>query len=165
MTKIQNTANTADEVTKANRDQIEHRALWMGLIYDELKKAGLDAEGIIRRAVRRCGLMHGETFRNKCENPGNCEQFAKVFPPELAVKTFNMRRVTDDEDNLRLDFRYCALVNAWQKLGFDDETCALLCDIAMEGDRGIAEIMGLKFNLTDTIAKGNPSCKLHFSSN
>ncbi len=26
---------------------------------------------------------------------------------------------------------------------FDDETCALLCDIAMDGDRGIAEEMGL----------------------
>ena len=164
MSKIQNAANAVDDITKANRDQIEHRATWMALIYDELKKEGLDAEGIIRRAIRRCGHMHGEAFKRNCKNPGNCKEFVKVFPPELALTTFNMHPVSTDEHNLILDFHYCALVSAWQKLGYDDKTCSLLCDIAMEGDRGIAEAMGLKLNLTDTIAKGCTSCKLHFYS-
>ncbi|MDR1932544.1 MAG: L-2-amino-thiazoline-4-carboxylic acid hydrolase, partial [Spirochaetales bacterium] len=62
----------------------------------------------------------------------------------------------------RTEFHYCALVNAWQKLGFDDKTCALLCDMAMDGDRGIAEIMGLKFQLGDAIARGHNECKLRF---
>jgi hypothetical protein len=39
---------------------------------------------------------------------------------------------------------------------------ALLCDIAMDGDRGIAEVMGLKLELGETIAQGCPACKLHF---
>ena len=162
MSKIQNKANSVEEIVDVNRAAIEHRATWMGLIYDEMKKAGLDAEGIIRRAIKRCGLMHGENFRKKCADPGNCEDFRKVFLGDLGVKTFNMYPITADRDNVRTDFHYCALVSAWQKLGFDDDTCALLCDMAMDGDRAIAEAMGLKFDLGQAIAQGCPDCKLHF---
>ena len=34
--------------------------------------------------------------------------------------------------------------------------------MAMDGDRGIAEANGLKLTLTDTIAKGCETCRLHF---
>ena len=162
MSKITNTANTVEEKAAVNRAQIEHRATWMGLIYDEMKKAGIDAEGIIRRAIRRCGNMHGENFRKQCADPGNCVDFRNVFLGDLGVNTFNMRDINADKENVKVDFNYCALVSAWQKLGFDDDTCDLLCDMAMEGDRGIAEAMGLKLDLTDTIAKGCRTCKLHF---
>ena len=47
-----------------------------------------------------------------------------------------------DKDNLKVDFHYCALVSAWKKLGVDDAKIAKFCDIAMDGDRGIAESMG-----------------------
>ena len=50
---IQNIANPVEEIVNVNRSQIEHRATWMGLIYDELVKAGIDAEPIIRRAIKR----------------------------------------------------------------------------------------------------------------
>ena len=73
-----------------------------------------------------------------------------------------VRAIIDDSSNVSVDFHYCALVSAWKKLGFDDATCDKLCDMAMDGDRGIAEAMGLKLDLTDTIAKGCSSCKLHF---
>jgi hypothetical protein len=134
----------------------------MGLIYDEMKKAGLDAEGIIRKAIKRCGTMHGENIRKKCADPDNCGDFREVFIRDLGIKTFNMDGISADKGNVKTSFHYCALVSAWQKLGFDDETCALLCDMAMDGDRGIAEAMGYKLTLTDTIARGCPDCKLHF---
>ena len=162
MSRIRNTANSVDTAAGVNRAQIEHRAMWMGLIYDEMKKAGVDAEAILRKAIRRCGTIHGEAHREKCSEGGNCEEFRKVFPSDLGVQTFNMNPVTADRENIRLDFHYCALVAAWQKLGFDDDACDLLCDIAMEGDRGIADAMGLKLDLTETIAKGCDTCKLHF---
>ena len=162
MSKITNRENQVDEAAQVNRAQIEHRATWMALIYDEMKKAGIDAEGIIRKAIKRCGLIHGEKFRKQCTDPSNLEEYRKVFPSDLGVKTFNMQPISADRETLNLDFNYCALVTAWQKLGFDDETCDLLCDMAMEGDRGIAEAMGLKLSLTDTIAKGCSTCKLHF---
>lgn len=162
MSNIENKENPVDEVIAVNRAAIEHRAAWMGLIYDEMKKAGLDAERIIRKAIKRCGLMHGGNFRKDCADPNNCGDFKKVFLSDLVINTFNMDGISADKDNLKTNFHYCALVSAWRKLGFDDDTCALLCDMAMDGDRGIAEAMGLQLNLTDTIAKGCHECKLHF---
>jgi hypothetical protein len=162
MSDIKNVAGPVDEVGEVNRAQIKHQATWMGLIYDEMVKAGIDAEPIIRRAIKRCGRIHGENFKKRCTDPGNCEDFKKVFLTDLGVKTFDMRPINVDKNSLNVDFHYCALVNAWQKLGFDDKTCKLLCDMAMDGDRGIAEIMGLQFDLGKTIAQGCPDCKLHF---
>lgn len=162
MSKIQNSPNQVEEKIDINRAQIEHRATWMGLIYDELVKAGIDAEPIMRRAIKRCGLLHGQNFKAACADPSNCEDFRQAFLGENGVKTFHMDHISADHDNVKVDFHYCALVTAWQKLGFDDETCAKLCDIAMDGDRGIAEAMGLQLSLTDTIAQGCPDCKLHF---
>ena len=162
MSKIQNTPNEVDEIVKVNRAQIEHRATWMGLIYDEMKKAGLDAEGIIRKAIRRTGRITGENFKKKGVDPNNVADFRNYFLTDITVKTFDMRPINADKDNLKTEFHYCALVSAWQKLGFDDKTIELLCDMAMDGDRGIAEAMGLKFDLGCTIAQACSDCKLHF---
>jgi hypothetical protein len=162
MSNIVNTLTKTDEVGAVNRAQIEHRATWMGLIYDEMVKAGIDAEPIIRRAIKRCGHMSGENIKANCPDRNDCTDFRKTFLTDLTVKTFTMEPIKADKDNLHVDFHYCALVSAWKKLGFDDKTCQLLCDIAMDGDRGIAEVMGLKFDLGDTIAQGCGQCKLHF---
>lgn len=145
-----------------NRAQIEHRAVWMGIIYDEMVKAGIDAESIIRRAVKRCGRIHGEQLKNKCKDLQNCVEFRKVFLSDLVCYTFDIHSINADKNNMRLDFHYCPLVEAWRKLGFDNETCTLLCDMAMEGDRGIAEVMELTLDISETIAQGCSQCTLHF---
>ena len=165
MSNIKNVANPVEEKIEINRNQIEHRATWMALIYDEMKKAGIDAEPIIRRAIKRCGVIHGGNFKAQCADPSCCVDFKDAFlgtEESVGPKTFNMNNIKADSDNVTVDFNYCALVNAWKKLGFDDETCALLCDMAMDGDRGIAEAMGLTLDLNETIAQGCAQCKLHF---
>ena len=152
MGEIKNVATlTKDEQANINRSAIEHRATWMGLIYDEFRKA-----------IRKCGNIHGENFKAACSDPEDCRDFAKVFLNDLGRKTFEQEVHQVTETEVPVDFHYCALLNAWKKLGFDDETCAVLCDIAMDGDRGIAEAMGLDLELTDTLAKGCPTCKLCF---
>lgn len=163
MSEIKNEAKlTNDNEANINRAQIEHRATWMGLIYDELKKEGIDAEPAMRRAIKRCGLMHGANFKAQCTDPSDCRSFRDVFLTDLGKKTFEMDPKACDHDQMGVEFHYCALLDAWKKCGFDDETCAKLCDIAMDGDRGIAEAMGLNLDLTDTIAKGCATCKLCF---
>jgi len=151
-----------EELAEVNRAQIEHRAMWMGLIYDEMVRAGIDAETIIRRAIKHCGRIHGEQIKKRCADPKNIEDFKKAFLSDVGKKTFNMNLVEGDEASLSIDFHYCALVSAWKKLGFDGKTCELLCDMAMEGDRSIAEVMELRFDLGKTIAQGCPICELHF---
>jgi len=152
----------SDEIAEVNRAQIEHRATWMGLIYDEMVKAGIDAEIIIRRAIKRCGRIRGEQLKKRCADPKNLEDFKKAFLSDITKKTFDASLVNGDETSVDIDFHYCALVNAWKKLGFDGKTCELLCDMAMEGDRSMAEVMELQFHLGKTIAQGCPTCELRF---
>lgn len=159
---IENKANEVDETAKVNRAQIEHRAMWMGLIFDEMRKEKLDAEGIIRRAICRRGDLDGKRFKEACKKEGNFEEFKNVFLDKCGIDSFHMDPVDATKDGLHISFHYCALVNAWKKLGFDDETCALLCDMAMDGDRHIAKGMGFELDLTDTIAKGCKTCELRF---
>jgi predicted hydrocarbon binding protein len=154
--------SVTDELAEVNRAQIEHRASWMGLIYDEMVKAGIDAETIIRRAIKRYGKIHGEQIKKRCADPKSLEDFKKAFLTDLGKRTFDMNLVEGDEASLSIDFHYCALVSAWKKLGFDGKTCELLCDMAMDGDRTIAEVMGLQFELGKTIAQGCPNCELRF---
>ena len=158
-----NTQNSIDELAEVNRAQIEHRATWMALIYDEMVKAGIDAESIIRRAIKRCGQFHGENIRKRCADPEDLLEFKKAFINDLGIKTFDMRPINGDKDFLNIDFHYCALLSAWKKLGFDSKTCALLCDMAMDGDRGIAGVMGINFELGQTIAQGCSDCRLRFT--
>jgi len=166
-----NTQTSIDEMAAVNRKQIEHRATWMALIYDEMVKAGIDGEAVIRRAIKRCGRIHGEAMKERCDNPNKIEDFKKAFLNDVGMKTFEMQVVNDEASkeatsdktaSFNIDFHFCALVNAWKKLGFDDKTCALLCDMAMDGDRSIAEVMGLQFELGRTIAQGCPDCQLRF---
>lgn len=70
---------------------------------------------------------------------------------------------TDHE--LSVDFHYCPLVAAWKKLGATDEECSVLCDIAMDGDRGICEKMGFDFHLGKTIANGDDICEVRIKKN
>jgi hypothetical protein len=151
-----------EEKIEVNRAQIEHRATWMALIFDELKKRGLDAEGITRAAISRCGGIHGSNMRAKCSDPEDARSFHDVFMADTSVKTFCMDNAKADKESFSVQFHYCPLISAWQKLGFDDERCALLCDIAMDGDRGIAKAMGMEMKLDGTIANGDETCSLRF---
>ena len=62
---IKNEAKITNDVeVNINRAAIEHRATWMGLIFDELRKDGIDPEPAFRRAIRRCGNFHGKGFKH-----------------------------------------------------------------------------------------------------
>jgi hypothetical protein len=74
-----------------------------------------------------------------------------------------MEVVAADRERYYLDFHYCPLVSAWKKLGASQEEIVHLCDIAMDGDRGIAEqFPDFQFSLGETIAAGHPVCQIRF---
>jgi hypothetical protein len=159
---IKNVSTVYDEKVSIKRAAIEHRATWMGLTYKEMDKAGIEAETITRAAITETGLIHGEGIKATCEDPTDVTQFAANFVDDVTKSSFQMDITECTKDELKIEFHYCPLISAWKKLGFDDEICVTLCDMAMDGDRGIAKSMGLTFELTDTIAKGCDVCKLHF---
>ena len=162
MSKIHNVAKINEEKVNINRNAIEHRATWTGLTYVEGKAAGMDLEQVIRSAICKTGLFHGAGYKAQCKNPEDIRSFKEVFLPELGMKTFEMEVVNCDENDLLIHFHYCPLLTAWQKQGFDDETCDKLCDMAMDGDRNIAKAMGYDFHLGKTLAKGDDICEVYF---
>lgn len=155
---IVNKPSKSDVVTDKLRAGIEHRAAWMYLLMDEARKAGLDWNKFAREAIRRCGRFHGET---KFHSESDLEKFGKNFANEDVVKIFEMDVKEASKDKLYIEFHYCPLLAAWQKLGASDKDCADLCDIAMDGDRGIVDACpNFKFTLGDTIAKGGKCCQV-----
>lgn len=160
---VNNPSIIDDEKVNLVRAAIEHRATWMGLMYLEAKKNGCDAEKITRAAIRKTGHIHGKRIKDSLADPTDMTYFKEAFLTPIVLKNFEMDVKELDDENLVVEFNYCPLVSAWQKIGInDEETLEFLCDAAMDGDRGIAEVMGLNFVLTDTIAKGCETCKLHF---
>ncbi|MCI8333175.1 MAG: L-2-amino-thiazoline-4-carboxylic acid hydrolase [Lachnospiraceae bacterium] len=164
MSDIKNLATPGDELVEAVRSAIEFRATWMGLIFDEMRKAGVDAEGITRKAIRRCGReIHGVRAKNTVEGrPLDGQDLEKFSFNPLMQRVFEMKPVTSDKDNANAYLNYCPLVAAWQKMGFDDETIALLCDITMDGDRGVGDTNGFKLHLGSAIGNGCEKCNIHF---
>ena len=153
-----------EENTQNLRKAVEHRATWFYLLMDEARKRGVDWEEMARDAVFRCGCIHGGEIRSRCQNPEDLRDFEKAFLTEAGKKVFAMEVVTSTEDELEVHFHYCPLVEAWEKLGCSRDDLALLCDIAMDGDRGIASRFdAFAFELGDTLAGGHPACILKFS--
>ena len=155
---INNKPSRSDPVTDKLRAAIEHRASWMYLLMDEAKNRGLEWEDFARQAILRCGRFHGES---KFHSESDLEKFGKNFANEDVVKIFEMDVKEASKDRLYIEFHYCPLLTAWQKLGASEADYGILCDIAMDGDRGIIEACpAFKFHLGDTIAKGGNCCQV-----
>ena len=153
---------TDDEKTNINRNAIEHRAAWMGLSYEAARESGADGEAILRSAVARTGCLHCAAFGEKLKEPVKLDEFADVFLTPVGIKTFEMEVTRKTEDSLEIRFHYCPLVAGWLKAGIPAEDIPKLCDIAMDGDRNIAKMVGVDFSLGKTIAAGDDCCEVGF---
>lgn len=60
---------------------------------------------------------------------------------------FEMKILACPDDQLGIDFHYRPLVAAWQAQGVSDGQIEKLCDIAMQGDRGIVSAFVCELNL------------------
>ena len=158
------TSIKGNPLVDVQRSAIGHRATWTGLTYTKAREAGQaeEAEKFIREAIWETGGIHGGQIKSRCINPDNVACFADAFLSPTLIKSFEVEFKTKTEDKLEMDFHHCPLVKAWQDLGFDAATCDKLCDMAMDGDRGIAKAMGFEFHLGDTIAKGSKVCQVSF---
>ncbi len=161
LSNIKNVPSVTDnEVVNVRRAAIEQRGTWAAMFYLEAKADGIDLEPIMRRAIRKIGINSGKKELEALGGKVTAKQYAEYFTTRGAPQTFEKRLTCAEEGESHVDLCYCALLNAWKKLGLDDETCALMCDIAMEGDRGVAEGLGLDFELGNTLARGGECCQL-----
>lgn len=141
------------------RSAYEHRALWLHYLAEKAVEDG--ENGPLHQAIRKCGLYHADV---RFAPFTSMDDFDEVFQSEPAKSVFEMETIEKDEDTLSIDFHYCPLVEAWKKLGLPQDEISALCDIAMDGDRGIIEGLGcLKFDLPKTIANGDDVCQIRIT--
>lgn len=161
MSKITNVPKRNNFLLKAIRGTLEHRATWLYLLLKEAEKKGIKWEDIGYPAVRACGNMHGKELIS-LGGTSSLKGLKKKLFTLPAQMVFGMKILESTDNKLSIDFGYCPLVAAWQKLGCTDEEIKRLCDIAMEGDRGIAESYGGEMELGETIANGFEKCQIRF---
>jgi len=188
---IQNTPRKNGFLLRIIRRFFEHRALWLYFLCDEARKTGISPEKFAPNAIRRCGIYHGmkaltgkETSQRcaqltQCAQSKQCAEINKDGVSGKAVRgscrvlkknlftsvgktVFEMKFLKLNDDEFDVDFHYCPLVTAWQKQGCSGEEIDKLCDWAMEGDRGIADVFGCTLVLEKTIAKGDGICQIRF---
>jgi hypothetical protein len=161
MSRIKNHPKIKNKLIKAVRGLLEHRAAWLFFLLDEAGKRGISAEDFAKAAVMRCGCFQGEQL-TAAAGTRSLKGLKKKLFTWPARMVFEMKILACTEDHLDIDFHYCPLVAAWQEQGASDEQMAGLCDIAMQGDRGIAASFGCELELGETIANGHDKCEIRF---
>ena len=161
MSNIKNIPKHNNKLIKAVRSMLEHRATWLYLLLDEAQKRGIDTEEFAKAAVMRCGCFQGDQLTAQAGTK-SLKGLKKILFTLPARMVFEMKILACTDDQLDIDFHYCPLVAAWQAQGATDEQIAELCDIAMQGDRGIAQSFGCELELGETIANGYGKCEIRF---
>lgn len=163
MSEIRNIGKVRFPLIRAIRELLEHRALWLYYLYDESRKNRIDITKLAERGINRCGIYQGKNLIEK-NNMVNLTGLRKSLFGFFARKVFEITVIKSTESELHLHFHYCPLVKAWQKQNCTDEEIGTLCDLAMYGDRGIAEAYNADLVLGDTIAHGSSYCDIRFIS-
>jgi hypothetical protein len=158
---IKNHPKHNNKLITAIRGLLEHRAAWLYLLLDEAEKRGISTEEFANSAIMRCGCFQGKQLSAKAGTE-SLKGLKKILFTLPARMVFEMKILECTDDRLEIDFHYCPLVAAWQAQGASDEQIAHLCDIAMQGDRGIAKSFGCALELGQTIAKGYEKCEIRF---
>lgn len=161
MTEIKNNPKIKNKLIQSIRELLEHRAAWLYLLIDEAEKRGISTEDFAKSAIMRCGCFQGNQLTAKAGTK-SLKGLKKILFSLPARMVFEMKILTCSDDRLDIDFHYCPLVAAWQKQGATHEQIARLCDMAMQGDRGIAGSFGCELELGETIAEGFNKCEIRF---
>ena len=161
MSIIKNVPKDNDEVTVALRNAFSQRARWMKLLVDELKDTCDDWEMRARRAITTYGVENGKRFAGEMKEPGVAE-LPGYMGAKWARKIFEIEVLEENDKHYYMNFHHCPLVAGWQMMGCSDEEIKVLCDIAMDGDRGCACGVGVDFELGRTIAEGHDVCEIRF---
>ena len=148
---------TQQELTEAFRMAIEDRARWFYLLLKYAREEGADIESIARKAITEFGHLKGIAIG---EMP-DAASFAKALMTGHACQAFEMEAEMLDPRESVLKFRHCALVEAWKKLGCNEQELADLCKLARYGDYGMVEKSpALELDFKQLISEGQDCCEL-----
>lgn len=151
-----------DVVVDKVRAAIKDRALYLALLYRSFSKSmpSDQAEKSAREAIFEFGQVKGKRD-GEAMTP---EKWVDNHVAKGSAAVFQSR-IFKGEEYCVQEMTFCPLMEAWRALGCSPEEMNLLCDIAMEVDRGRAAYHGLSVEMPQRIGKGDSSCRLVFRKN
>ena len=146
-----------DAAVEKVREAIKDRALYLAFLYRSFsrKLPREQVERLAREAIREYGRFKGKQDRGKITP----EKWVEGHMSRGGGAVFKSR-IAVGEAHCEQEMTYCPLMEAWRELGCSQEEMDLLCDIAMEVDRGRAEYHGIQFEIAERMGRGDPSCRL-----
>ncbi len=148
---------TQKELTEVFRLAIEDRAKWFYLLLKYAREEGADAESIAAKAITEFGHMKGVAIGSMPD----AASFATALMKGHACQAFEMEAEKLEPSESIVKFGYCALVEAWKKLGCSEDEVADLCRLARNGDFGMVEKSpALELEFKQLISEGQDVCEL-----
>ncbi len=144
-------------VVEKVRAAIKDRALYLAFLYRSFSEAmpAEEAEKLARKAIFDYGRYKGAMDSGKATP----ESWVDHHMAKGSGAVFESR-VAKEEGYCLQEMTFCPLMEAWRELGCSAEEMDLLCDIAMEVDRGSAAAHGLTVEMPMRIGKGDAHCRL-----
>jgi hypothetical protein len=151
------------EAIERQREGIRQRAIWLYYFLAEAKNRGWDWEDFGRKVMFNCGVFKGEQFYPDTDSVA---EFAKVYQSPTALKLFDSEILVSSATALIVESHYCPLLEAWLLLSDDRDFIKKLCEIAMEGDRGvISRYCDFNFKVCTTLGAGDAKCRVEIWRN
>ena len=156
---IQNNAKINDTLSKEIRKVNETRGMWYYQLVKAAGRYGLDEEAYARSAIRKLGNL----YRKNYPDTDSISQFMGAFMNDQTIKQFHAKLVSMTDEEAIVHFHYCPMCGAWTKLTEDEKEIGLICDCAMDVDRGVFDLYDhIGFKLERAIGMGDGVCELHF---
>lgn len=156
---IRNIPLVNDTLTKEVRFENERRGMIYTLLVRHAEKHGLDREKFTRAAVNKIGRDNSRSFKKGYDY---LPEFVLRFMGEDLISQFRPELMNMTDDQAQVEFHYCPMLGGMTQLSDDSQEIELLCDCAMEVDRGLTDQLGIDFELGGTIANGCETCQLYF---
>ena len=156
--KIKNEAKKYfdDPVVTASRRCFVARGEYLYHLINEAHKAGLPID-FAHKAI----YTWGDQMRHKLNNPDTTDfqEFMDTIFTELECKVWE-DEITVTENEMRVEFHYCPLLEGWMRNTQDVEALKELCDIAMECDVALFSNPAFDYSLEKTFFTGADHCAM-----
>lgn len=150
-----------NDFLKLVRGQMERRAGYIAVIYDEIsKRQGKDiAFDILSTAIKNYGRWFAKRQMHK--NPELQTSDTRHWLPKTTWEARIMEKKVVDEsaDKTVMTENFCAMVEAWKEMGKSKDEIKKLCDIAMYLEEGMNEEYPITMKSDKRIAWGDRCCR------
>jgi hypothetical protein len=151
-----------DQLVQKVRAAIGDRAIYLALLVRSFAKVlpMVEVERLARQAIHEFGMLKGKADQTTMTP----QKWVDLFVSSGGADLFD-GRIFCQEGFSEQQMTYCPLIAGWQEVGCSEEEIDLLCDIAMEVDRGRADFHGIPYEINERLAKGDSFCRLVLKEN